>query len=104
MAIGGQGAYLLSAQLAMTKDTVRTGDYVNQVLDGDSVSTSPFFSRDYSLAILAIGQNGGEDWKAHLEYTVKSIRDKGIDVIILTQNPAAGAPTSRAGDENLEEH
>ena len=99
MAIGGQGAYLLSAQLAMTKDTVRTGDYVNQVLDGDSVSTSPFFSRDYSLAILAIGQNGGEDWKAHLEYTVKSIRDKGIDVIILTQNPAAGAPTSRAGDE-----
>ena len=99
MAIGGQGAYLLSAQLAMTKDTVRTGDYVNQVLDGDSVSTSPFFSRDYSLAILAIGQNGGEDWKAHLEYTVKSIRDRGIDVIILTQNPAAGAPTSRAGDE-----
>lgn len=99
MAIGGQGAYLLSAQLAMTKDTVRTGDYVNQVLDGDSVSTSPFFSRDYSLAILAIGQNGGEDWKAHLEYTVKSIRDKGIDVIILTQNPAAGDPASRAGDE-----
>lgn len=99
MAIGGQGAYLLSAQLAMTKDTVRTGDYVNQVLDGDNVSTSPFFNRNYNLAILAIGQNGGEDWKAHLEYTVKSIRDRGIDVIILTQNPAAGAPTSRAGDE-----
>ena len=99
MAIGGQGAYLLSAQLAMTKETLRTGDYVNQVLDGDRVSTSPFFNRDYNLAILAIGQNGGEDWKAHLEYTVKTIRDKGIDVIILTQNPAASNPTSRAGDE-----
>ena len=99
MAIGGQGAYLLSAQLAMTKDTVRTGGYQNQVLDGDNVSTAPFFNRNYNLAILAIGQNGGEDWKTHLEYTVKTIRDKGIDVIILTQNPAAGAPTSRAGDE-----
>ena len=99
MAIGGQGAYLLSAQLAMTKETLRTGDYVNQVLDGDRVSPSPFFNRDYNLAILAIGQNGGEDWKAHLEYTVKTIRDKGIDVVILTQNPAASNPTSRAGDE-----
>jgi hypothetical protein len=99
MAIGGQGAYLLSAQLAMTKETLRTGGYVNQVLDGDRVSSSPFFNRGYNLAIIAIGQNGGEDWKAHLEYTVKTIRDKGIDVIILTQNPAAGSPTSRAGDE-----
>ena len=99
MAIGGQGAYLLSAQLAMTKETLRTGGYVNQVLDGDRVSSSPFFNRNYNLAIIAIGQNGGEDWKAHLEYVVKTIRDKGIDVILLTQNPAAGNPTSRAGDE-----
>lgn len=99
MAIGGQGAYLLSAQLAMTKETLRTGAYVNQVLDGDRVSSSPFFNRNYNLAIIAIGQNGGEDWKAHLEYVVKTIRDKGIDVILLTQNPAAGNPTSRAGDE-----
>ena len=56
------------------------------IADYDVLRDSPIYRGGYDLVIIGFGVNGGTHKMAHLENTIKNLRDKNIDVIVLTLN------------------
>jgi hypothetical protein len=54
--------------------------------ESESCEKSPLANRQYDLAIVGFGMNGGTDKMAFLENIVRILRKQGTEVIIITQN------------------
>lgn len=50
------------------------------------LKNSPVLSNKYDLAIVGFGANGGTYRQAYFENVIKTLRDNGVEVIIITEN------------------
>lgn len=99
-AIGSQtshyGLAVLGKAVQSNKGKYNSTQVTYQQYTGTKFNTTPITLKDspvasgkYDLAFVGFGANGGTDNLTYVETIVKTLRDAGTEVIILTQNPSS---------------